>query len=72
MVLNIARFDILFLLHLLFLFLLAGLGLFSGCIATLLKFILKSRCTEIKCCGCEIKRDVIPPTLINLNERSRN
>jgi hypothetical protein len=53
-------------------FILASLGLISACCAGCLKFILKSRCTEIKCFGCQIKRDVIPPTLINLNERSRN
>jgi len=52
-------------------FLLAGLGLFSGCIATLLKFILKSRCTEIQCCCLNIKRDVIPSNLINLSERNK-
>ena len=41
-------------------FMLAALGIFFTCCGVFLKFILKSRCTTIRCCGCFIERDVIP------------
>ena len=41
-------------------FLLTIVGGAGACFAGCLAFILKSRCTHIKCCGCQIARDVIP------------
>ena len=48
-------------------FILAIIGSFSACIALIFKFILKSRCSNIKlCCGLiDCKREVIPPASIN-------
>ena len=40
------------------------LAMFGGCLAGAAACILKSRCTRIKCCGCECDRDVIAnPTI---------
>jgi hypothetical protein len=46
---------------------LAIIGSFSACIALIFKFILKSRCSNIKlCCGLiDCKREVIPPANLN-------
>ena len=40
-------------------FLLTITGVLSACFGGCLAFILKSRCTEIKCCCMSFKRDVI-------------
>ena len=40
-------------------FILAGVGIFAGCITALLTFVLRSRCTEISCCCFKCKRDVL-------------
>ena len=54
-------------------FMLAVLGIFSTCCVTFLKFILKSRCTVIRCCGCLVERDVIPANQANIQlEERRN
>lgn len=40
--------------------LLAAIGFTAACFATLMQFILRSRCTRIKLpCGCECDRDVV-------------
>ena len=40
-------------------FLLTMAGVLSACCGGFLAFVLKSRCTEIKCCCVEFKRSVI-------------
>jgi len=40
-------------------FLLTLLGICTGCFGGLLGFILKSRCSKIKCCCVELERDVL-------------
>jgi len=34
-------------------------GAATACVSSLLVYCLKSRCTKIKCCGCELARDTI-------------
>ena len=46
---------------------LALFGGFGACGAACLRFILKSRCEEIKICGIYIKRDVIPAEQIEFS-----
>ena len=41
-------------------FILSVLGLFGACCGGLSAYLLKSRCRNIKCCGMECERDVIP------------
>ena len=41
-------------------FLLSFFGLLGGGISYILIFCLKSRCSEISCCGCKIIRTPIP------------
>ena len=53
-------------------FLLAFFGLVGACGAGFLRFILKSRCEEIKCCGMYIKRDVIPAQQIEFSTSNQN
>mgnify|MGYP003130838527 CR=1 FL=1 len=48
-------------------FLLSVIGILGVCGSAVLRFVLKSRCIEIKCCGCYIKRDVIPADQIELS-----
>ena len=38
-------------------FLLTMAGIMSTCGGAVIWYLLRSRCTEIKCCGCSIKRD---------------
>ena len=40
-------------------FILALVGFGSGAFGAFLTFILRSRCTTIKCCCCEIHRQVL-------------
>ena len=40
-------------------FIITIIGLLSACCGGFLTFILKSRCSTIKFCGCEIKREVV-------------
>lgn len=56
-------------------FLLACIGILSGCCGGFLTFILKSRCTEISCLGLKIKRDVISATdldKVNVDIENKN
>lgn len=46
-------------------FILTLTGMIGGGISYLLIFCLKSRCSNIKCCGCEISRIPIPVEDIN-------
>ena len=46
-------------------FLLTLIGLLGSCCTASLVFLLKSRCTKIKCCGFICERDVIPPAELN-------
>ena len=46
-------------------FLLSAGAMLVGVIAGCLSCILKSRCSSIKCCGIELKRDVIPPSSLD-------
>tara|TARA_B100001778_G_scaffold331430_1_gene335817 strand:- start:580 stop:858 length:279 start_codon:yes stop_codon:yes gene_type:complete len=39
--------------------LLTVFGLVTGCFGTLLTYMLKSRCSKIKCWGVEVHRDVV-------------
>ncbi len=48
-------------------FLLSIVGILGVCGSAILRFILKSRCEEIKCCFCYIKRDVIPASQIEFS-----
>lgn len=41
-------------------FLLSFFGLLGGGISYILIFCLKSRCSEISCCGCKLVRTPIP------------
>ncbi len=52
-------------------FILAVLGMLGGGVSILFRFMIKSRCSEIKCLGCFIKREVIPASQIQL-EPSNN
>ena len=49
-------------------FILTLCGILTGFIGATLTFCLKSRCSEIKCCGIYCKREVIPAS--NLNDVS--
>lgn len=49
-------------------FILTLCGILTGFVGATLTFCLKSRCSEIKCCGVYCKREVIPAT--NLNDVS--
>jgi hypothetical protein len=40
-------------------FILACVGVVSGCVGGLLTFLLRSRCTEISCCCVSCKRNVL-------------
>ena len=53
-------------------FLLAVLGLLGAGGTAILRFTLKSRCSEIRCCGCMIKRDVIPASQIEFSNTNEN
>lgn len=53
-------------------FVLAVIGLFGAGGSALLRFILKSRCSEIKCCWCFIKRDVLPASQIEFSNNNNN
>tara|TARA_R100001129_G_scaffold32781_2_gene22047 strand:- start:1087 stop:1320 length:234 start_codon:yes stop_codon:yes gene_type:complete len=52
-------------------FLLSAFAILGACVSTFLTFILKSRCTEISCCGIRIIRDVIPADQIVQMEQNR-
>ena len=39
--------------------LLSVVGIAGTCVSGLLVYFLKSRCTSIKCCGCECERQVL-------------
>ena len=39
--------------------LLSVIGLLTTCLSGCLVYMLKSRCTKIKCCGFECERDVV-------------
>lgn len=41
-------------------FILTLCGLMTGFLGATLTFLLKSRCSEIRCCGIYCKREVIP------------
>lgn len=49
-------------------FILTLCGILTGFVGATLTFCLKSRCSEIKCCGIYCKREVIPAS--NLNDVS--
>ena len=51
-------------------FLLAVLGLIGAGGSAVLRFTLKSRCSEIRCCGCFIKREVIPAEQIEFSQNN--
>ncbi len=54
-------------------FLIAVLGMVCACWTGCLKFILKSRCTSIACCGVKVERDVIPvDSKIELSSNTNN
>ena len=40
-------------------FILACVGVISGCVGGILTFLLRSRCTEISCCCFSCKRNVL-------------
>ena len=46
-------------------FLLTMLGICAGCFGGFLGFILKSRCSKIKCCCIELERDVLDLENVN-------
>ena len=48
-------------------FLIIVIGAVGACCGGCLAFILKSRCTTIRCCGIIIERDVIPADRIQTN-----
>ena len=48
-------------------FILALVGIGSACLGAFLTFILRSRCTKITCCCCEIQRKVLTPDEIEAN-----
>ena len=50
-------------------------GTVGGILLTVMSCVLKSRCSLIKCCGIEIRRDVISETNLsnaNLNNNNNN
>ena len=53
-------------------FILALVGLMGAGGTALLRFTLKSRCSEIRCCGCFIKREVLPPEQIEYSQNNNN
>lgn len=46
--------------------LLSVMGIMSACIGGLLAYMIRSRCTKIKCCGLECDRQVIDLTARDL------
>lgn len=46
-------------------FILTMCGIITGFIGATLTYCLRSRCSEIKCCGIYCKREVIPPNELN-------
>ena len=51
-------------------FYLALVAAMAGCMAGLGHCILRSRCTSIRACGMEIKRDVLPADAVEVAERA--
>ena len=43
-----------------FMLIMAGISFLGACVGVTYSFILRSRCTEIACCGAACKRDVLP------------
>lgn len=39
---------------------LSMVGVLGACASGLLVYMIKSRCTRIRCCGIECERDVLP------------
>ena len=53
-------------------FFLSALGIVSGLCGGILSCLLKSRCTTISCFGVRCERDVLPPSVVDIEmERSR-
>ena len=48
-------------------FILALVGIASASLGAFLTFIIRSRCSTIKCCCCEIQRKVLTPDEIEAN-----
>jgi hypothetical protein len=46
-------------------FLLSFFGLLGGGVSYILIFCLKSRCSEISCCGCKLIRTPLPVEQLN-------
>ena len=57
-----------------FLLITAAITAFGACIAMTYQFVLRSRCTSIKCCGIECERSVIDLQAndLELNNRAAN
>lgn len=48
---------------------LSMVGVVGACASGILVYMLKSRCTKIKCCGVECDRDVIDLTAADVESR---
>ena len=55
-----------------FLLITAGITAFGACIGMTYQFVLRSRCTYIKCCGLECERSVIDLQASDLESQQRN
>ena len=53
-----------------FMLIMAGISFLGACVGVTYSFILRSRCTEIACCGAACKRDVLPPDGATLDTSS--
>jgi hypothetical protein len=43
-----------------FMLIMAGISFLGACVGITYSFILRSRCTQISCCGASCTRDVLP------------
>ena len=51
---------------------LSVLGVCVSCLGAVLSYMLKSRCTKLKCCGFEIERDVLELGEVNSSVASNS
>ena len=49
-----------------------GIATAAACMGMLLQFVLKSRCSRIRCCGIECDRQVIELDAVEANVRQVN
>ena len=53
-----------------FMLIMAGISFLGACVGVTYNFVLRSRCTQIDCCGASCTRDVLPAAQANLDASS--